>query len=96
MVNTTLRDNQKWKTISFATDLDVYMKCPEAWPCKETHWPSCHPAELKAAQFKMVYGVGRMLIYYTKEQGSGKLGGRPQLIGMGLDKPDGPQTSHFS
>lgn len=37
-----------------------------------------------------------MLVYYTKEQDSGKLGGKPQLIEMGLDKPNSPQTFYFS
>lgn len=37
-VNATLRDNQKRNTISFSTDLNVYMKCPGPWPCEEMHW----------------------------------------------------------
>lgn len=38
-----------------------------------------------------------MLVYDTRERGSGQLGGRPQLIEKGLDKADRlPQTCHFS
>ncbi len=47
-----MRDNQKRKTISFATVSDMYTKCPEPWPCKEAHWLSSHPTELQAAQFR--------------------------------------------
>lgn len=32
----------------------------------------------------------------AREQRSGQLGGRPQLIEMGLDKAERPQTCYFS
>lgn len=35
-------------------------------------------------------------LLHKTDWGSGKLGGRPQLTGMGLDKPGEPQTRYFS
>lgn len=73
------------------------MECPEPWPCKEIHWLSRHPAEHKAPSLgSAMWSWKNVGLLHKTERGSGKLGGRPQLTGMGLDKPGEPQTRYFS